>query len=140
MTSEHTCVTDDQHSSHHHGNFPLQELPNFLPESVLHTYSLSLSLRCPLCSHITVQFIPSSFCLSLCRSQPQGQRLFYIPSVISFLDRLKHKHYKGFTVTWPSRSWERKQFAEQLNNKSVITFTIIIIVRFFHFILASPQT
>lgn len=39
-------------------------------------------------------------------TQPQGQRFFCIASVISFLDRLKHKHYKGFTVTWPSRSWE----------------------------------
>lgn len=66
--------------------FSLQELPNFLPESASHTYSLSLSTV--LCAH-TLQFSSS---------KPQGQRLFYIPSVISFLDRLKHKHYKGLQL------------------------------------------
>lgn len=96
----------------------------FLSESS-RTSFLNLSLtRSPLCSPIPVPSFPKSVSLS----QPQGQHLFYIPSVISFLDRLKHKHYKGFTVAWPSRSWERKQFAEQLLNKSVITFIILIVL------------
>lgn len=93
------------------------------------TSFLNLSLtRSPPCSPIPVPSLTKSLSLLNLRVSPLFFLFCNIPSVISFLDRLKHKHYKGFTVTWPWRSWERKPFAEQLLNKSVIGFIILSIV------------
>lgn len=64
MTSEHTCVTDDQH---------VVIMVTFLSESKLPSW-------------IHLSSTNFSLCLSLSLSQPQGQHLFYVPSVTSFLD------------------------------------------------------
>lgn len=79
MTSEHTCVTDDQQPSRQRGNFSPARAPE-LP-------SLIYLSPIPLCAH-PLLFPPSPECV--CLSLTIGVSTSF--AVISFLDRLKHKH------------------------------------------------